>query len=87
MPVQQGTMLPQGAGGPMVMGQWGGIPPAMSIEQLDQFVREMESMPGQDIPVWLSESNLGDLALSQQGLEAFLIPPTLDEQRMVPEIW
>lgn len=70
-----------------MMNQWGGIPPAMSIEQLDQFVREMETMPGQHIPVWLDESNLGDLALSQQGLEAFLIPPTLDEQRMVPEIW
>ncbi|KAG8917526.1 hypothetical protein FRC01_002396 [Tulasnella sp. 417] len=74
--------------GPMVVNQWGGIPHSMSIEQLDQFVREMESMPGQHIPVWLDESNLGDLALSQQGLEAFLIPPTLDDQqRMVPEIW
>lgn len=75
-------------GAQVMMNQWGGIPPAMSIEQLDQFVREMETMPGgHHIPVWLDESNLGDLALSQQGLEAFLIPPTLDEQRMVPEIW
>ncbi|KAG8988167.1 hypothetical protein FRB90_002932 [Tulasnella sp. 427] len=88
IPIQQPPMIAT-PGGPMVMNQWGGIPPAMSIEQLDQFVRDMESMPaGQHhIPVWLDESNLGDLALSQQGLEAFLIPPTLDEQRMVPEIW
>ncbi|KAG8912899.1 hypothetical protein FRC00_003545 [Tulasnella sp. 408] len=84
---QQAVMPPTGPGGHMGMNQWGTIPPAMSIEQLDQFVRDMETMPGQHIPVWLDESNLGDLALSQQGLEAFLIPPTLDEQRMVPEIW
>lgn len=35
----------------------------------------------------MSESNLGDLALSQYGLEAFLIPPQFDESRTVPEIW
>lgn len=86
IPIQQPPMMHPG-GGPIGLNQWGGIPSAMSIEQLDQFVREMEGMPGQHIPVWLDESNLGDLALSQQGLEAFLIPPTLDEQRMVPEIW
>jgi len=73
--------------GPVMMTPGGPVPPSLSIEQLDQFVRDYESMPGQDIPVWLSESNLGDLALSQQGLEAFLIPPSLDDQRMVPEIW
>lgn len=59
----------------------------MTYEGLDQFVRDFELMPGQDVPVWLSESNLGDLALEQHGLEAFLIPPSLDEQRVVPEIW
>ncbi|KAG9035556.1 hypothetical protein FRB95_011098 [Tulasnella sp. JGI-2019a] len=64
-----------------------GYQQAMSYEGLDQFVRDFELMPGQDVPVWLSESNLGDLALGQHGLEAFLIPPSLDEQRVVPEIW
>ena len=37
--------------------------------------------------VWLSESNLGDLALSQYGLEAFLIPQQFDDSRVAPEIW
>jgi hypothetical protein len=37
-------------------------------------------------PVWMSES-LGDLALSQYGLEAFLIPPQFDDSRIIPEIW
>lgn len=68
-----------------MMGPGDGVAP-LSYEGLDQFVRDFELMPGQDVPVWLSESNLGDLALSQQGLEAFLIPPAYDE-RMVPEIW
>lgn len=71
-----GAVVPQGVS-----------PSGLSAEQLDQWVREMEGQPGQDVPVWLSESNLGDWAISQQGLEAFLLPPTLEEQRMVPEIW
>jgi len=70
-----------------IMGQRDGTAPSLNYEGLDQFVRDFELMPGQDVPVWLSESNLGDLALSQQGLEAFLIPPSYDDQRMVPEIW
>jgi len=83
MPVMATPAIP---GAPVVVGQYG-APQSLTNEQLDQFVRDMEAVPGQDLPVWLSESNLGDFALSQQGLEAFLIPPSLDEQRMVPEIW
>ena len=74
--------------GPVMMNQHPQAHP-YGYDQLDQFVRDVEMMSGQDnIPVWLSESNLGDLALSQHGLEAFLIPPSLDDSQVsTQEIW
>ncbi|KAG8930090.1 hypothetical protein FRC02_004620 [Tulasnella sp. 418] len=59
----------------------------MMPETFDQIARDLDLLPGQEVPIWLSEANLGDMALGQQGLEAFLMPPSMDEQRTVPEIW
>jgi hypothetical protein len=61
---------------------------AFPQDGLEQFVPGFELNPDQELPVWLSESNLGDLALSQYGLEAFLIPQQFDNQQPLPaEIW
>ncbi|KAJ1301554.1 hypothetical protein OPQ81_008802 [Rhizoctonia solani] len=48
-------------------------------QDFDPYLQGFELAPGQEVPVWLSESSLGDAALSQFGLEAFVIP-----QHLVP---
>ncbi|EJD51772.1 hypothetical protein AURDEDRAFT_111388 [Auricularia subglabra TFB-10046 SS5] len=42
----------------------------------------------QDVPLWASEHNLGDTALSNHGLEAYIMPAELFDQRAaVQQIW
>ena len=63
-----------------------GQPPLLSLEGLDPFAA-FEVQPGQDIPMWMSESGLVDMPM-QHGLEAFLLPAGMDDPRQpVPEIW
>lgn len=42
----------------------------------------VEMQPGQEVPIWMSEHNLGDAHFSQFGLEAFMVP-----QQYEPQIW
>jgi hypothetical protein len=94
-PQQHVVPVPGGKYGPMhsspnvipsPTGGSGGM--AFAQEGLDQYVPGFELNPDAEIPVWLSDANLGDLALSQYGLEAFLIPQQFDSQQALPaEIW
>jgi hypothetical protein len=59
--------------------------PQFTHDGIEQFAPGFELGPGQEPPVWLSETNLGE-AFSQYGFETFFIPPQFDDQR-VPEIW
>jgi hypothetical protein len=56
-------------------------------QEFDPYLQGFELAPGQEVPVWLSETNLGDAALSQFGLEAFVIPPQYDPNSTETQIW
>ncbi|KAG9118945.1 hypothetical protein FRC07_006272 [Ceratobasidium sp. 392] len=56
-------------------------------QEFDPYLQGFELAPGQEVPVWLSESSLGDAALSQFGLEAFVIPPQYDPSASETQIW
>ncbi|CAE7145755.1 unnamed protein product [Rhizoctonia solani] len=56
-------------------------------QDFDPYLQGFELAPGQEVPVWLSESSLGDAALSQFGLEAFVIPQQYDPNSTETQIW
>ncbi|CAE6502791.1 unnamed protein product [Rhizoctonia solani] len=56
-------------------------------QEFDPYLQGFELAPGQEVPVWLSESSLGDAALSQFGLEAFVIPQQYDPNSTETQIW
>ncbi|CAE6447708.1 unnamed protein product [Rhizoctonia solani] len=56
-------------------------------QDFDPYLQGFELAPGQEVPVWLSESSLGDAALSQFGLEAFVIPQQYDPTSTETQIW
>ncbi|KAG8781825.1 hypothetical protein FRC12_021473 [Ceratobasidium sp. 428] len=56
-------------------------------QEFDPYLQGFELAPGQEVPVWLSESSLGDAALSQFGLEAFVIPQQYDPSSDETQIW
>jgi len=59
-------------------------------EAIEQLAPGFQLGPGDEVPLWLHDSNLGNMnvSLAQYGLEAFLIPPQFSEEhRPVPEIW
>jgi hypothetical protein len=56
-------------------------------QEFDSYLQGFELAPGQEVPVWLSESSLGDAALSQFGLEAFVIPQQYDPNSTETQIW
>ncbi|CAE6484908.1 unnamed protein product [Rhizoctonia solani] len=58
-----------------------------SGHDFDPYLQGFELAPGQEVPVWLSESSLGDAALSQYGLEAFVIPQQYDPNSTETQIW
>ncbi|KAG8737967.1 hypothetical protein FRC10_007454 [Ceratobasidium sp. 414] len=67
-----------------VMASNGAIGPG---QEFDPYLQGFELAPGQEVPVWLSESSLGDAALSQFGLEAFVIPQQYDPNSTETQIW
>lgn len=67
--------------GPLSAGPYG----SAQDGQWDYYMRGFEP-PAGEMPVWLSEHNLGDMALAQQGIEAFLLPSHLADTA-VPQIW
>ncbi|ELU38811.1 hypothetical protein AG1IA_07159 [Rhizoctonia solani AG-1 IA] len=56
-------------------------------QEFEPYLQGFELAPGQEVPVWLSESSLGDAALSQFGLEAFVIPQQYDPNSTETQIW
>ncbi|KDQ19897.1 hypothetical protein BOTBODRAFT_27318 [Botryobasidium botryosum FD-172 SS1] len=59
-------------------------------EAIEQLAPGFQLGPGDEVPLWLHDSNLGsvNVSLAQYGLEAFLIPAQFSEEhRPVPEIW
>lgn len=52
----------------------------------DYYMRNFDPQ-GSEVPLWMSESNLGDSALSNHGLEAFILPIEFDQRTVVPQIW
>lgn len=56
--------------------------------EFDQYLQGFELAPGQEVPVWLTESSLGgESALGQFGLEAFVMPPQYDPNSVETQIW
>lgn len=55
--------------------------------EFESYLQGFELAPGQEVPVWLTESSLGDAALSQYGLEAFVMPQQYDPNSTETQIW
>jgi len=52
-----------------------------------QFAQMFPLDPNGEVPVWLSESTLGDLNLAQYSLEAFIVPAEYGDHRPMDQIW
>ena len=62
--------LPHGVAGPAPAAQAFG-----QYAQLDQIWRGFEQTSAEQLPVWLSDQSLGGQSFSQNGIDAFLLPP------------
>lgn len=49
--------------------------PPQNVNEADNIWRGLEHNPGEQVPVWISDSNLGTSAFSQHGLDSFIMPP------------
>ena len=65
------------------------LPPQFNADaaNLDQIWRGFEGTANEQLPVWLSDQSLGGNSFSQLGLEAFMMPPELDQRSNAPQIW
>ncbi|KZV93797.1 hypothetical protein EXIGLDRAFT_716777 [Exidia glandulosa HHB12029] len=76
---------PLSAGGIASTSAAGGFP-LHETGNYDYYMRNFDTQ-NNEVPLWLSEHNLGDTALSSHGLEAFILPLEFDQRATVPQIW
>lgn len=62
-----------------------GAPQIAQYTNVDQIWRGFEATSNDQLPVWLSDQTLGGASFSQNGIDAFLLPP--EYLPPAPQIW
>ena len=60
-------------------------PHVAQYANVDQIWRGFETTANEQLPVWLSDQTLGGASFSQNGIDAFLLPP--EYLPPAPQIW
>lgn len=61
--------------------------PPPNANEAETIWRGLEHNPGEQVPVWISDSNLGTSAFSQHGLDSFIMPTEFLPAPAAPPIW
>ncbi|KAF8640547.1 hypothetical protein AX17_000209 [Amanita inopinata Kibby_2008] len=85
-PSHDGQMQHPTAGGPISMNQVL-VQPSQPhhLQDAEQIWRDFEMTSNEQLPVWISDQSLGGQSFSQNGIDAFLLPP--DYLPPAPQIW
>lgn len=62
-----------------------GASQVVQYTNVDQIWRGFETTANEQLPVWLSDQTLGGASFSQNGIDAFLLPP--EYLPPAPQIW